>query len=108
MQSLLDQAKVHGMEQIDDSVYYDSKGKDDDNDEDDDNTFHVAIQVEDVIDDNKDDDTAINGETINNDVIVQVGTEDRATGVTIKYEVVLHAQYCHFSELYYQSCKIYG
>ena len=27
--------------------------------------------------------------------------------MTIEYEGVLHAQYCHFGEIYYQSCKIY-
>ena len=95
------------MEQIDDSVYYDSNSEPDDDDEDD-NTFQDAIQVEDVIDDTKDDDAAIYGETINNDFIVPVGTEDGATGVTIEYEGVLHAQYCHYGELYYQSYGIYG
>jgi len=104
LQSLLDQARVHGMEQIDDSVYYDSNGEAEDDDEDDDNTFQDAIQVEDVIDDTDDDDDdddefVIYGETINNDFTVPVGTEDGATGVTIKYEGVLHAQYCHFGEI---------
>ena len=69
------------MEQIDDSVYYDSNSEAHDNDEEDDNTFQDAIQVEDAIDDTKDDDAAIYGETINNDSIVPVGTEYRATGV---------------------------
>ena len=41
LQSLLDQARVHGMEQIDDSVYYDSNGEADDDD--DDNTFQDAM-----------------------------------------------------------------
>ena len=26
--------------------------------------------------------------------------------MTIEYEGVLHAQYCHFGELYYQSCEM--
>ena len=59
LQSLLDRARVHGMEQINDSVYYDSNGEADDNDEDDDNTFQDAIQVEDYIDDTDDDDSTI-------------------------------------------------
>ena len=67
-----------------------------------------SIQVEDVTDDTDDDESTIYGETINNDFTVPVGTEDRATGVTIEYEGVLHAQYCHFGEIYYQSCEIYG
>ena len=103
LQSLLDQARVHGMEQIDDSVYYDSNSEADDED---DNTFQDAIQVEDVIDDTEDDDAATYRETINNDFIVPVGIEDVAIGVTIEYEGVLHAQYCHYGELYYQSCEI--
>ena len=70
-----------------------------------DTTFQDAIQVEDVIDDSKENNAAIYGETINNNFIVPVGTEDRATGVTTKYEGVLYAQYCHYGELYYQSCK---
>ena len=69
----------------------------DDNDKDD-NTFQDAIQVEDVIDDTEDDDAAIYGKTINNEPI---GTEDGAKGVTVEYEGVLHAQYCHYGELYY-------
>ena len=43
LQFFLDQARVRGMEQIDDSVYYDSNSNTDDNDEDDDNTFQDAI-----------------------------------------------------------------
>ena len=96
------------MEKLDDSVYYDSNSETDDDDEDDDNTFQDAIQVEDIIDDTEDDDAAIYGETINNDFIVPGGTEDGATGVTIEYVGVLHAQYCHYGEPYYQSCEIYG
>ena len=96
------------MEQIDDYVYYDSNSETDDNDEDDDHTFQDAIQVEDVIDDTDDDDVTIYGETINDDFIAPVGTEDGATGVTIEYEGILHAQYCYYGELYYQLCEIYG
>ena len=95
------------MEQLDDLVYYDSNSKVDDDDEDD-NTFQDAIQVEDVIDDIKDNDATIYGETINNDIRVPVGTEVGATGVTIEYEGVLHAQYFHYGELYYQSYENYG
>ena len=64
-------------------------------------------QVEDVIDDTDDDDATIYGEPINNDFIAPVGIEDGATGVTIKHEGILHAQYCHYGELYYQSYEIY-
>ena len=95
------------MEQIDDFVYYDSNSEAEDDDEDNDNTFQDTIQVEDVID-GTDDDATIYGETINNDFIAPVGTEDGATGMTIEHESILHAQYCHYGELYYQSCEIYG
>ena len=95
------------MEQIDDSVYYDSNSEADDDDEDDDNTFQDTIQVEDVIDDTEDDDATSYGKTINNDFMAPVGIEDGATGITIEHEGILHAQYCHNGELYYQSCKIY-
>ena len=61
------------MEQIDDSVYYDSYSEADDDVEDDDNTFQDAIQIEDVIDDINDDDATIYGEPINNDFMLPVG-----------------------------------
>ena len=77
-------------------------------DEDDDDTFHDAIQVEDVIEDTNDDDANTYGDPINNEFIAPVGQEDGATGVTIEHEGVLHAQYCHYGVLYYQSCEIYG
>ena len=89
-----------------DLVYYKSNS-DDDYDEDDDDTFHDAIQVEDVIEDTNDDDVTIYREPINNEFIAPVGQEDGTTGVTIEHERVLHAQYCHYGELYYQSCEIY-
>ena len=110
LQSLLDRAQVYGMEQIDDSVYYDSNGEATDDDEDDDSTFQNAIQVEDAIYDTDDDvdESLIYKETINNNFTVPVGTKDGATGVTIEYDGVLHVQYCHFGEIYYQSCEIYG
>ena len=91
------------MEQI-----YVSNDEANDANENDDKTWQNATQVEDVIDDTEDDESAICEETINNDITVSVETEDGATGVTIKHEGVLHAQYCHFGELSYQSCKIYG
>ena len=96
------------MEQIDDLVYYDTNSDADDDDEDDDDTFQDAIQVEDVIEDSDDDDATTYGEPINNEFIAPGGIEDGATGVTIEHEGILHAQYCHYGELYYQSCKIYG
>ena len=96
------------MEQIDDSVYYDSNSDADDDDEDDDNTFQDTIQVENIVDDTNDDDATIYGEQINNEFIVPVGTEDGAIGVTIEHKGILHGQYCHYGELFYQSCEIYG
>ena len=56
-------------------------------------TLHDAIQVEDVIEDTNDDDASIYVEPINNESVAPVGQEDGATGVTIKHEGVLHAQY---------------
>ena len=91
------------MEQIDDFVYYNSNSESDDNDEDDDNTFQYASQVEDVIDSTDDDDATIYWKTINNDFEAPIGIEDGATRVTIEHEGILHAQYCHYGELYYQS-----
>ena len=91
------------MEQIYDSVYYNSNSEADDDDENGDNTFFCAIQVEDITDGTNDDDATIYGEIINNK-----GTEDESTGVTIAHKGILHVQYCHYSELYYQSCEIYG
>ena len=111
LQPFLDQEQVQGMEQTDDSVYYDSNSEadKDDEDEDNDNTFQDAIQVEDVIEDTDDDcDATTYGEPINNDFVAPAGTEAGATGVTIEHKGILHAQYCQCGELYYQSCKIYG
>ena len=108
LQSLLDRPRVHGFEQINGSVYYDSNGKDGDDDEDDESIFHDAIQVVDVIYDTDDevDDPISYEETINNDYFLPVWTEDGATGVTIEFDGVLHAQYCHFGEIYYKICAI--
>ena len=105
LQSLLDQARIYEMEQIDGSVYYDRNGE-----EDDDSTFQDTILVEDASydTDNEVDDSSSYGETINNDSFVPLGTEDGATGVTIEFDGVLHAQYCHCNEIYYQTCEIYG
>ena len=108
LQSFLDRAQVQGMEQIDDYVYYDSNSESDNDDEDNDHTFQDAIQVEDVIDGTDNDKATIYRETINNDFIAPVGIEDRVTRVTIEHEGILHAQYSHYGELYYQSCEIYG
>ena len=107
MQSYLDRAQVQGIEQINDSVYYDSSSEADDDDEDDDNTFQDVIQVEDVIDDTKDDDATIYGETINNGFMAPVGAEGRATGVMIEHEWILHSKYYYYGELYCKSCEIY-
>ena len=107
---MLDQARVHGMEQIDGLVYYDSNGEETDDKEDDDSTFQDTIQVDDASYDTDDevDDSSSYGETINNDYFLPVGTEDGATGVTLEFDGVLHAQYCHCNEIYYQTCEIYG
>ena len=48
-----------------------------------------------------DDDATTYGESINNDFIASVGTEDGATGVRIEHEGILYVQYCHYGELYY-------
>ena len=98
------------MEQIDSFVYYDSNGEDGDDDEDNDSTFHDDIRVEDVIYDTDDevDDSVSYGETINKDYFLPVRTKDGATGVTIRFDGVFHAQYCHFGEIYYKTCAIYG
>ena len=110
LQAYVDQARVQGMEQIDDLVYYHSSN----NDDDDDDTFHDAIQVKDFIEDTNDDEATIYGEPINNESLAQIGQEDGATGVTINHKGVLYAQYCHtandchYGELYYQSCEICG
>ena len=93
------------MEQINDYIYYDTNSK---ADEDDEHTFQHTIQVKDVIDGTNDDDANIYGETINNNFITPVSTEDGDTGVTIEHEGILHVQYCHYGELYYQLCAIYG
>ena len=112
MRAIYDQARIHGMEQVDGLVYYDSNGEeiDVDNDKDDDSTFHDTIQVESAICDNDDvDDQPIsNGETINNDFNIPTGFEEGAKGLTIDYGNVLHAQYCHCTgDLYYQPIGIY-
>ena len=80
---------------------------DDDGYDDDDDTVQDAIQVEDVLydTDNDVDESSICGETINNNFADPVGTENGATGVTIEYDGVLHAQYCHFGEIYYHLAK---
>ena len=90
MQSLLDPAWVHDMEQTTVSIYYDSNSETDDNDDKNDSTFQDAIQVENDIDDTEDGDATIYWETINNDFIVPIGKKDVATEVTIVYEGVLH------------------
>ena len=61
-----------------------------------------------MIEDTDDDDATTYGEPINNEFIAPVGTEDGANGMTIEHEGILHAQYCYYGELYYQSCEIYG
>ena len=107
-QSYLDRARVGGMEQIHDIVYYDSNSDvDDDNDDDDDDdndTFHDTSQIEDVIEDSNDGDATIHGESINHEFLSLIGQEIRATGVTIKHEGVLYVQYSNYHrELYYKS-----
>ena len=100
LQSLLDRARVHGMGQINGSVYYDSNGEDGDDDDDDDSTFQDAIQVEDVIYDTDDDvdDSVSYRKTINNDFSLPVGTEDGAIGVTIEYDGVCMYRFGHYKK----------
>ena len=90
-------------------VYYDSNS-DGDDDQDDDSTFYDAMQVDSVsLDSNNDDDQMIkNGETINNDFNAPIGFDEGATGITIEMDGVLHAQYCHCGDIYYQPIEIYG
>ena len=90
---MLDRARVHGMEQIDDLVYYDSNGEETDENKDYDSTFYDTIQVESAIYDTSDDDEPINGETINNDFKCTDRCEQGVTGLTIDYGGVLHAHY---------------
>ena len=109
LQSYIDQARVKGMQQINDLVYYNSisDDEDEDDDDDDDDTFYDAIQVEDVIEDTNDDETTIYGDPINNEFIAPVWQEDGGTGVTISHKGVLYAQHCHttddchYRKLYY-------
>ena len=67
-----------------------------------------------MIEDTANDDATTHGETINNEFIALVGQKDGAIGVTIDHGGILYAQYCHtandchYGELYYQSCEIYG
>ena len=59
LQAQVNQARVQGMQQIGDLVYYDNNS--DDGSEDDDDTVHDTIQVEDVIEETNDaDDNIIN------------------------------------------------
>ena len=80
LQSILDRARAYGMEQIDSSIQVEDASYDTDDDEDEPISY---------------------GETINNDFNAPVGHEEGATGVTIEYDGVLHAQYCHFDDIYY-------
>ena len=110
MKAIFDRARVHGMEQIDSLVYYNSNGEEADDDEDDDSAFHDTIQVESVSYDidNDDDQPISDGETINNDFNTPVGLEEGATGLTIELDGVLHSQYCNCGDIYYQPIEIYG
>ena len=68
MRAIYDRAQIHGMNQIDGAVYYDTnRGKDDNND--DDSTFYSTTQVESDLYDTNDDDVQLknDGKTINND-----------------------------------------
>ena len=100
------------MQQIRDLVYYDSNSDDDNEDTED--TFHDAIQVENVIDDTYDDDDDVNGKTINNVIddtddddnndrkpinngfLQSVGQWKGATGMMYEHEGVLYVQYCNY------------
>ena len=108
---MFEQARIHGMAQIDGVVYYNSNDEGTNDDEDDDSTFHDTAQVESTHYDTDDDDVQLknNGKTINNDFNTPVGFKVGATGVTMEQHDVLYAQYCHYSgDLYYQPIEIYG
>ena len=94
MKATLEQAQTHGIEQFDGSIQVEdaSSGTDDD---------------EEVTDDDNDKPISY-GDTINNNFNVPVGYEEGATGVTIEFDNVLHVQYCHCGDIYYQPIEIYG
>ena len=60
-----------------------------------------------MIEDTKDGDSTIYREPINYKFVAPVGQEDGAIGVIIEHEGAVHAQYCHYGDFNYQSCKIY-
>ena len=87
MKAMFDRARIHGMEQIDGLVYYNSNGKEADDNTNDDSISHNTFQVESTSFDTDDDnDQPISyGETINNDFNAPTGFEEGATGLTIDY-----------------------
>ena len=93
MKAILDRARAHGIEQNDGSIQIEDASSDTDDNQDD--------------TDDDDDEPISYGETINNDFNALVGYEKGAKGVTIEYDDVLHAQYCHCGDIYYQPVEIY-
>ena len=79
---------MYGLIQVEDASY-DTDDDEDDTDDDDDEPISYE-------------------EIINNDFNTPVVYEEGDIGVTIKYDGVLHAQYCHCGDIYYQPCEIYG
>ena len=69
MRAIFDRAQIHGIDQIDGTVYYDTNCGEDDANNDDDSTFHNTAQVESELYDTNHDDVQLknDGETINND-----------------------------------------
>ena len=125
LKAYVDRARVRGMQQIDDLVYYGSNS--DDDNEDNGDTFHDSIQVEDMIDETYNDNDDVNGKPINdviddtddndnnvqrkpinNEFLQPIGQQEGATGIMYEHEGVLSTQYCHYGELYYQPYEIYG
>ena len=94
MNSIRDRARAHEIEKNDGSIQVEDTSSDTDDDEDD--------------TDNDDDKQTSYGETINNDFNAQVGYEEGGTGVTIEYDGILETQYCHYKDIYYEPCEIYG
>ena len=93
MKAILDQARTHEIEQCDGSIQVEDASSGSGDDEDD--------------TDNDNDEPSSYGEIINNDFNAPVGYEEGATGVTIEFDNVLHAQYCSCGNIYYQPIEIY-
>ena len=85
LHTLVNEARVWGMTQIDNLVYYDSNSDKDDEDD----TFHNSIQGEVGEDfDGETNDTAheVYGKSINNEFLYPVDQHKRVTGMMVKQD----------------------